>query len=95
MSQRYRTTLLLGGFAICHVLASILAVAVAPTHKRVVGFLAVMCPFVVLTVSNWGQTAVTFDPVTDVLVPLAMAIPAAACTVLVIRKLERRSAAGR
>jgi hypothetical protein len=91
-SQRLGIPLILGAIIGGHTLASVLAVTISPTRRRIIGILAVALPLIFWVSTAILMTREPFNPVMAVLVPVLMAIPVAACMVLFIRRLERRRA---
>ena len=79
------TILIVGILVICHVGATALAVLAAPAQKGVVGAVAVLAPLCGLAVSMWGQTAVTFSYLSDVVVPILLVVPGAICALVLMR----------
>ncbi len=77
--------LAIGILVACHVGATALAVSSAPSQRSVVGVVAVLAPLCILAVSTWGQTAVTFSYLSDLVVPVLLVMPGAICALLLVR----------
>lgn len=90
MSQRHGLPLVLCAIVIGHTLASVLAVSISPTHRRIVGVVAVTLPLTFWVATDVLMSRDPLHPVVAVLVPILLVIPVAACTVFFIRHQERR-----
>jgi hypothetical protein len=77
--------LAIGLLVTCHAGATALAVLAAPSHRSVVGIVAVLAPLCILAVSMWGQTAVTFSYLSDLVVPVLLVMPGAICALILVR----------
>jgi hypothetical protein len=91
--SRFGTTIVFGLVIAAHSLASALAVMISPTHRRVVEVVAVLLPVTALSLSMRNSVSGDYDVYHDVLPILLMGIPTAICTLLVVRKTERRHVA--
>ena len=90
VSQRHGLPLMLAAIVVGHTIASVLAVTISPTQRRLVGILAVTLPLIFWSVTDVLLGRDTFDPAAAILVPLLLVIPVAVCTVFFIRQLEGR-----
>jgi hypothetical protein len=90
MSQRPGKPLILGSIVVGHTIASVIAVAISPAHRRIVGILAVALPLIAWVATDVVMSRAPLNVVATILMPILLVIPVAACTVLFIRRLERR-----
>jgi hypothetical protein len=89
----FGSILILGILVTCHVGATVLAVLIAPSHRRVVGAVAVLSPLLFLAFSMWGQSAVSFSLFSDVVAPILVALPSAIVATFLTRHRELRRVA--
>src|SRR5262245_15447408 len=84
---RYLVFTGLGIVVVVYCLAVVVAIWLAPAHRRIVGAFAVLFPVVFLSLSM--RNTLTGEIHYDHVFPIVLAgIPAAICAVLVVRKLE-------
>jgi hypothetical protein len=93
MFSRFGAVIVFGFVIAGHSLASALAVMISPTHRRIVALVAVLLPVSALSLSMRNSVSGDYDVYHDILPILLMGIPTAICTLLVVRKTERRHVA--
>ena len=88
--RKYRSILVASILFLSPVMAAAFAVVAAPSHKRAIGVVAVLCPIIVEATFLWNRLTGGISPITDVIPLVVLAMPATICTVFLVWYMERR-----